>query len=145
MPSRTDFSGYLLTCSQSGLLDSCLPASNDTVVSGSCVQRRPPRQHTAAHTPAIAQLVEHLTVDCCSNQMVPGSIPGGRIFSKAACDITSSTNITPYAQHYSKQSRQGYQHNWMACARARGRGQIRSSCDDCVVECDLVYWALWVY
>ena len=30
--------------------------------------------------PAIAQLVEHLTVECCSNQMVPGSIPGGRIF-----------------------------------------------------------------
>ena len=30
--------------------------------------------------PAIAQLVEHLTVDVCSNQMVPGSIPGGRIF-----------------------------------------------------------------
>ena len=30
-------------------------------------------------TPAIAQLVEHLTVDPCSNQMVPGSIPGGRI------------------------------------------------------------------
>ena len=29
--------------------------------------------------PAIAQLVEHLTVDRCSNQMVPGSIPGGRI------------------------------------------------------------------
>ena len=29
--------------------------------------------------PAIAQLVEHLTVDCCRNQMVPGSIPGGRI------------------------------------------------------------------
>ena len=28
--------------------------------------------------PAIAQLVEHLTVECCSNQMVPGSIPGGR-------------------------------------------------------------------
>ena len=33
-----------------------------------------------APIPAIAQLVEHLTVDCCSNQMVPGSIPGGRIF-----------------------------------------------------------------
>ena len=30
--------------------------------------------------PAIAQLVEHLTVECCSNQMVPGSIPGGRIY-----------------------------------------------------------------
>jgi hypothetical protein len=29
--------------------------------------------------PAIAQLVEHLTVDRCSNQMVPGSIPGGRM------------------------------------------------------------------
>ena len=23
--------------------------------------------------------VEHLTVECCSNQLVPGSIPGGRI------------------------------------------------------------------
>ena len=30
--------------------------------------------------PAIAQLVEHLTVDFSSDQMVPGSIPGGRIF-----------------------------------------------------------------
>ena len=30
--------------------------------------------------PAIAQLVEHLTVDrACRDQMVPGSIPGGRI------------------------------------------------------------------
>ena len=28
--------------------------------------------------PAIAQLAEHLTVDICSHQMVPGSIPGGR-------------------------------------------------------------------
>ena len=28
--------------------------------------------------PAIAQLAEHLTVDQCSDQMVPGSIPGGR-------------------------------------------------------------------
>ena len=31
--------------------------------------------------PAIAQLVEHLTVVCSSNQMVPGSIPGGRSFT----------------------------------------------------------------
>ena len=31
--------------------------------------------------PAIAQLVEHLTVETCSNQMVPGSIPGGRTCS----------------------------------------------------------------
>ena len=28
---------------------------------------------------AIALLVEHLTVDHCSDQMVPGSIPGGRM------------------------------------------------------------------
>ena len=34
--------------------------------------------------PAIAQLVEHLTVECCSNQMVPGSIPGGRTFCSGA-------------------------------------------------------------
>ena len=30
-------------------------------------------------SPDIAQLVEHLTVDLRSNQMVPGSIPGVRI------------------------------------------------------------------
>ena len=37
-----------------------------------------------AHSkPAIAQLVEHLTVECCSNQMVPGSIPGGRTLGDA--------------------------------------------------------------
>ena len=29
--------------------------------------------------PVIAQLVEHLTVELCSDQMVPGSIPGDRI------------------------------------------------------------------
>ena len=32
-----------------------------------------------AGKPAIAQLVEHLTVELCSYLMVPGSIPGGRI------------------------------------------------------------------
>ena len=42
--------------------------------------------------PAIAQLVEHLTVECCSNQMVPDSIPGGRIFlSLARCDAPART------------------------------------------------------
>ena len=35
---------------------------------------------TGWNNPAIAQLVEHLTVDCCSYQMVTGSIPVGRIF-----------------------------------------------------------------
>ena len=39
-------------------------------------------RHGAHVMPAIAQLVEHLTVECCSNQMVPGSIPGGRTFGK---------------------------------------------------------------
>ena len=43
------------------------------------VRRRGGRAARAVLTPAIAQLAEHLTVDACSNQMVPGSIPGGRI------------------------------------------------------------------
>ena len=33
-----------------------------------------------SYKPVIAQLVEHLTVDLCSHQMVPGSIPGDRIY-----------------------------------------------------------------
>ena len=33
--------------------------------------------------PAIAQLVEHLTVESHRNQMVPGSIPGGRMYCDA--------------------------------------------------------------
>ena len=37
-------------------------------------------RNTFLSTPAIAQLAEHLTVDICSYQMVPGSIPGGRTF-----------------------------------------------------------------
>ena len=42
------------------------------------------RQRAASSaTPAIAQLVEHLTVDACSDQMVPGSIPGGRMLCHA--------------------------------------------------------------
>ena len=32
--------------------------------------------------PAIAQLAEHLTVEACRNQMVPGSIPGRRTFPR---------------------------------------------------------------
>ena len=42
-------------------------------------------------SPAIAQLVEHLTVENCSNQMVPGSIPGGRIF-KVLCAPAKHTS-----------------------------------------------------
>ena len=40
--------------------------------------------HKLRRKPAIAQLVEHLTVDVCSYQMVPGSIPGGRIWLGAS-------------------------------------------------------------
>ena len=36
-------------------------------------------QSVASWHPVIAQLVEHLTVESCSDQMVPGSIPGDRI------------------------------------------------------------------
>jgi hypothetical protein len=49
--------------------------------------------------PAIAQLVEHLTVDICSHQMVPGSIPGGRTFQEChttgthLCMIITISNI----------------------------------------------------
>ena len=46
-------------------------------------------------TPAIAQLVEHLTVDHCSNQMVPGSIPGGRTFE----DAHNESDRRPCAPH----------------------------------------------
>ena len=45
--------------------------------------------------PAIAQLVEHLTVETCSHQMVPGSIPGGRTFISSIeieADQDSQTN-----------------------------------------------------
>ena len=62
-------------------------------------------KHYASPSPAIAQLVEHLTVDLCSNQMVPGSIPGGRIFAtlsgivlqSVAPHQTSSKNLVTFA------------------------------------------------
>jgi hypothetical protein len=41
--------------------------------------------------PAIAQLVEHLTVECCSNQMVPGSIPGGRTYCRNSAGCAQQT------------------------------------------------------
>ena len=41
--------------------------------------------------PAIAQLVEHLTVGVCSNQMVPGSIPGGRRMHIQINNVVEST------------------------------------------------------
>ena len=52
---------------------------------------------TCKNTPAIAQLVEHLTVDACSNQMVPGSIPGGRIFGTQ--DRIANTNLQRNRAH----------------------------------------------
>ena len=49
-------------------------------------------------TPAIAQLVEHVLVDACSNQIVPGSITGGRIFGRrlrgAAASVARTARLT---------------------------------------------------
>ena len=44
--------------------------------------------------PSIAQLAEHLTVERCSDQSVPGSIPGGRIATNklAATTTFAATN-----------------------------------------------------
>ena len=64
-----------------------------STMGATCVQghrRNPCTKHARVHdicivglalflNPAKAQLVEHLTVDFCSYQMAPGSIPGGRI------------------------------------------------------------------
>ena len=47
--------------------------------------------------PAIAQLVEHLTVDFCSYQMVPGSIPGGRIDTPEAECHGAGLQLYPWA------------------------------------------------
>ena len=51
---------------------------------------------TMLSSPAIAQLVEHLTVENCSNQMVPGSIPGGRIF--IVLDATTDSSCGPLGE-----------------------------------------------
>ena len=65
---------------------SLLENKNDERVKYRNNRRRSEQNNDArsvASKPAIAQLVEHLTVDSCSNQMVPGSIPGGRIFANS--------------------------------------------------------------
>ena len=46
-----------------------------------------------AGKPAIAQLVEHLTVELCSYQMVRGSIPGGRICTDLSFGCSAGSNI----------------------------------------------------
>ena len=48
----------------------------------------------AVPNPATAQLVEHLAVEPCNNQMVPGSIPGGRI-SRANAQRTQHGGTKP--------------------------------------------------
>ena len=58
-----------------------------------------------AHKPAIAQLVEHLTVETCSNQMVPGLIPGGRIYAYLGHVVGDASSLhafgmlSSYTQH----------------------------------------------
>ena len=65
--------------------------------------------------PAIAQLVEHLTVECCSYQMVPGSIPGGRIFMKPSTTLLLVLPPSKHAMHTTdSHRRQGFDshHAW---------------------------------
>ena len=59
---------------------------------------RPGRAVRAVPTPAIAQLAEHLAVDACSNQMVPGSVLGGRQGRaqdplQVACGLDCDANV----------------------------------------------------
>ena len=96
--------------------------------------------------PAIAQLAEHLTVEC-SNQMVPGSIPGGRIMScdqlarnerihtVAAPTETSTSKDTP--AHQPPQN-PPLPHSWHACKKVMtNRGAkpptFRSHGDPCTL------------
>ena len=55
---------------------------------------------TYLSSPAIARLVEHQIVDLCSNQMVPGSIPGGKVqlhHCKYTCQMRLITQALPFA------------------------------------------------
>ena len=76
--------------------------------------------------PAIAQLVEHLTVDFCSNQMVPGSIPGGRTsLSQQHCHRTIPAHddciVHWRSQFLASACRSGQRHRHMnAPSMARG-------------------------
>ena len=49
----------------------------------------------ASGRPVIAQLVEHLTVESCRHQMVPGSIPGDRIVFEVAFEQGASRAPEP--------------------------------------------------
>ena len=67
--------------------------------SGVCTQHRRFNMSACMHVPrsigdpskpATAQLVETLSVNCCSNKMVPGSGPDDRILCQ--CDMQSILN-----------------------------------------------------
>ena len=55
--------------------------------------------------PAIAQLVEHQSVDICSNQMVPDLIPGGRMC--VLIELGGTCVSKPTAKHTRGQARVG--------------------------------------
>ena len=57
------------------------------------------------HQPVIAQLAEHLTVDFCSDQMVPGSIPGDRILIISFRHMTD--DFIPLPAHHGARRLQG--------------------------------------
>ena len=69
--------------------------------------------------PSIAQLAEHLTVEYCSNQMVPGSIPGRRIFQVSVTALGRELNdkTIPFGNAISL-PRQGESTNQMKIAAA---------------------------
>ena len=90
------------------------------------------RAATCKATPAIAQLVEHLTVDACSDQMVPGSIPGGRMSTRHSCRQRS--NSARFAGRLCRNARARQSRSLLQCRRtpplrarvARGTTAARS-------------------
>ena len=72
--------------------------------------------------PVIAQLVEHLTVEFRSDQMVPGSIPGDRIF-----------NCWRRGTHLCMRPRSPHMAHPLACGRGSYRAVVAFfSCAFCV-------------
>ena len=83
-PARVSFFPKILRVSAEGahIFSSTTPSSGNRRRRRTLMRSifEEPGTRAPANRPAIAQLVEHLTVECRGNQIVPGSIPGGRVF-----------------------------------------------------------------
>ena len=66
--------------------------------------------------PVIAQLVEHLTVEFRSDQMVPGSIPGDRISFMGARSASCCVALSLHP-------RSNFEWPKLGCARVRSQGR----------------------